>query len=198
MALADVSSEGIGSNYRALHLAKSFDPIKPGLLLPEVTDESLWYQGKHRYIDPEGQFVFRYVGTQQQGNIAYNTKLVNPKEISSLWDFVDARWKGKIIARDVRVPGPGSAPMRFYYHHSALGPTFIKKLFGELDVTLFRDFRQSIDWLASGKASRCSSAHTLRRFLVPVMPFSFSFIVQPLIRSELSSRILKQRFANID
>jgi len=153
--IADVSSEGITSNYRALHLAKSFDPIKPALLLPEVTDESHWYQGKHRYIDPEGQFVFRYVGTQQQGNIAYNTKLVNPKEIRSVWDLVDARWKGKIIARDVRVPGPGSAPMRFFYLHPAIGPTFIKKLFGEMDVTLFRDFRQSIDWLASGKASLC-------------------------------------------
>jgi len=153
--LADVSSEGIGSNYRSLHLAKSFDPIKPALLLPEVTDESHWYQGKHRYVDPEGQFVFRYVGTPQQGNIAYNTKLVNPKEISSLWDLVDARWKGKIIARDVRVRGPGSAPMRFYYHHPALGPNFIKKLYGEMDVTLFRDFRQSIDWLANGKASLC-------------------------------------------
>jgi ABC-type Fe3+ transport system substrate-binding protein len=153
--LADVSSEGLGSNYRSLHLAKSFDPIKPALLLPEVTDESLWYQGKHRYVDPEGQFVLRYVGTPQQGNIAYNTKLVNPKEIRSIWDLVDARWKGKIIARDVRVPGPGSAPMRFFYHHPAIGPTFIKKLFGEMDVTLFRDFRQSVDWLANGKASLC-------------------------------------------
>ena len=153
--IADVSSEGLGSNYRSLHLAKSFDPIKPALLLPEVTDESLWYQGKHRYVDPEGQFVFRYVGTPQQGNIAYNTKLVNPKEIRSIWDLVDARWKGKIIARDVRVPGPGSAPMRFFYHHPAIGPTFIKKLFGEMDVTLFRDFRQSVDWLATGKASLC-------------------------------------------
>jgi iron(III) transport system substrate-binding protein len=153
--LADVSSEGIRSNYHLLHGAKSFDPIKPALLLPEVTDESLWYQGRHRYVDPEGQFVFRYVGTQQTGNVSYNTKLVNPKEIPSLWNLVDARWKGKIIARDVRSPGPGNAPMRFFYLHPALGPTFIKKLFGEMDVTLYRDFRQSIDWLASGKASLC-------------------------------------------
>ncbi len=49
--LADVSSEGIGSNYRVLHLAKSFDPIKPALLLPEVTDESLWYQGRLSMTD---------------------------------------------------------------------------------------------------------------------------------------------------
>src|SRR5438445_11936854 len=39
--LADVSSEGITSNYQLLHGAKSFDPIKPALLLPEVTNESL-------------------------------------------------------------------------------------------------------------------------------------------------------------
>ena len=153
--LADVSSEGIRSNYHLLHGAKSFDPIKPALLLPEVTDESRWYQGRHRYVDPEGQFVFRYVGTQQTGNVSYNTKLVNPKEIPSLWNLLDARWKGKIIARDVRSPGPGNAPMRFFYLHPAIGPAFIKKLFGEMDVTLFRDFRQSIDWLASGKASLC-------------------------------------------
>src|SRR5215467_5314714 len=112
--LADVSSEGITSNYRLLHLAKSLDPIKPALLLPEVTDESLWYQGKHRYIDPEGQFVFRYVGTPQKGNVSYNTKLVNPKEISSVWDLVDARWKGKIIARDVRSPGRGTIRCGFF------------------------------------------------------------------------------------
>ena len=153
--IADVSSEGIGSNYRTLHAANSFDPIKPALLLPEVTDESHWYQGKHRYIDPEGQFVFRYVGTQQKGNISYNTKLVNAKEIHSVWDLVDAKWKGKIIARDVRSPGLGNAPMRFFYLHPAIGPAFIKRLFGEMDVTLFRDFRQSVDWLGSGKYSLC-------------------------------------------
>jgi ABC-type uncharacterized transport system YnjBCD substrate-binding protein len=45
--------------------------------------------------------------------------------------------------------------MRFFYRHPAIGPAFIKKLFGEMDVTLFRDFRQGIDWLATGKASLC-------------------------------------------
>lgn len=153
--LADVSSEGIGSNYRTLHAAKSFDPIKPALLLPEVTDESLWWQGKHRYADPEGQSVFRYVGLPQRGNISYNTKAVGSKDIQSVWDLVDPKWRGRIVARDVRSPGPGNAPMRFFYHHTAIGPAFIKRLFGEMEVTLFRDFRQGVDWLASGKASLC-------------------------------------------
>lgn len=45
--------------------------------------------------------------------------------------------------------------MRFFYHHSELGPAFIKRLFGEMDVTLFRDRRQGTDWLAVGKFPLC-------------------------------------------
>ena len=153
--LADVSSEGVGSNYRILHAAKSFDAIKAALILPEVLDESKWWQGKHRYVDPEGQYVFRYVGVPQLGNISFNAKLVEPAEFKSVWDFLNPKWKGKIIVRDIRDPGPGNAPMRFFYHHPDIGPTFIKRLVGEMDVTLFRDFRQGVDWLASGKFSLC-------------------------------------------
>jgi len=79
--LADVSSEGVSSNYLTLHTAKSFEPIKPALLVPEITDESLWWQGKHRYADPEGQFVFRYVGLPQRGNVSYNSKRVGAQDI---------------------------------------------------------------------------------------------------------------------
>lgn len=153
--LADVSSEGVGSNYRTLHAAKSLDPIKPALLLPEVLDESAWWQGRHRYVDPEGRYIFRYVALPQPGNISYNTQLVRPKEIHSIWDVLNPKWQGKIIARDIRDPGPGNAPMRFFYHHPEIGPNFIRRLFGAMDVTLFRDFRQGIDWLASGRFSIC-------------------------------------------
>ena len=153
--LADISSEGVGSNYRILHAAKSFDPIKDALILPEVVDESKWWQARHRYMDPEGRYVFRYVGVPQMGNISYNTRLVDSKALKSLWDFLNPKWKGKIIARDIRDPGPGNAPMRFFYHHPEIGPDFIRRLFGEMEVTLFRDFRQGVDWLASGKFSVC-------------------------------------------
>ena len=153
--IADVSSEGVGSNFRILHAAKSLNSIKDALILPEVVDESKWWQGRHRYVDPEGQYVFRYVALPQLGNISYNTKLVDPREFKSVWDFVNPKWKGKIISRDIRDPGPGNAPMRFFYYHPDIGPDFIRRLFGEMDVTLFRDFRQGVDWLSSGKFSLC-------------------------------------------
>ena len=55
--LADVVSAGGVTTYQQLFPAKVFDPIKPALLLPEITDTSKWYQGRHHYADPENQYI---------------------------------------------------------------------------------------------------------------------------------------------
>ena len=153
--IADVSSTGTNPNYQQYYLGKALDPIKPALILPEVTDPSKWYLKKHQYSDPEGQYVFNYVGSATYGSISYNTKLVDVKEFKSYSDLLNPRWKGKITIRDIREAGPGAGNARFFYYHQDLGPSFIKKLFGEMDATLFRDFRQGPDWLATGKYSIC-------------------------------------------
>jgi iron(III) transport system substrate-binding protein len=153
--LADVVSSGGVTTYQVLHAAKVFDPIKPALLLPEINDTSKWYQGKHHYADPEGQYVFSYVGSATYGSVSYNTNLVDVKEFKSYWDLLSPKWKGKIISRDIRAPGPGSGNARLFYYLPDVGPSFIRKLYGEMDVTLFRDYRQGTDWLAVGKAAIC-------------------------------------------
>ena len=106
--LADVFNSGGVTTHGQLHAAKVLDPIKPALILPEVTDTSKWYQKQHHYTDPEGQYVFSYVGSATYGSIHYNTKLVDARDFKSYWDLLNPKWKGKIIARDVRAPGPGS------------------------------------------------------------------------------------------
>jgi len=131
------------------------DPIKPVLLLPEVADESKWWRGKHTYSDSERQYLFRYVASAQLGQISYNTQLVQPKEFTSFWDFLKPKWKGKILARDIRLPGTGGSAIRLFYYSPEMGPEFVRKLFGETDITLFRDRRQGLDWLAAGKFSLC-------------------------------------------
>jgi len=171
--IVDVVSAGANPNYQQFYHAKMLDPIKPLLILPEVLDPSKWYEGKHTYADPEGQYVFVYVGSATYGAINYNTKLVNPNEFKSYWDLLDPKWKGRIEARDVRRPGPGSGNMRFFYYHPAIGPTFIKRLFSEMEISLFRDYRQGPDWLATGKFAIClfCDVDVLKRQGLPVDTF---------------------------
>jgi hypothetical protein len=46
-------------------------------------------------------------------------------------------------------------PVLFFYYHPKLGSEFIKRLYGEMDVSLARDYRQPVDWLAAGKFALC-------------------------------------------
>jgi ABC-type glycerol-3-phosphate transport system substrate-binding protein len=49
--LADVVSAGANPNYQQFYQAKALDPIKPALILPEVTDQTKWYLNLKTGID---------------------------------------------------------------------------------------------------------------------------------------------------
>ncbi len=146
--LVDVLMLGGGSS-TSLQKAGALDPLGPAFILAEVKDPSKWFEGKHHYNDGDNRYVFVYAAFPLR-LVAYNTKAVEPKSISSFWDFLDAKWKGKITAKDPRDPGGGS-PLLFFYYNPQLGPDFIRKLLAGGNLTLTRDERQQTDWLASGK-----------------------------------------------
>ena len=85
------------------------------------------------------------------GENAYNTKLVNPKEFKSYWDFLDPKWKGKIVVYDVSRVSTVAHSLRFLFNHPDLGAEFVRRFFGEMDLTYSRDGRQMNDWLGAGK-----------------------------------------------
>lgn len=155
--LADVGNLGNTSPY-TLYQAKALDPIAAAIILPEVKDESKWWQGKHQYIDPEAKHILVYVGAPLY-LVAYNSNLVNPNEIKSYWDLLNPKWKGKIAAFDLRSGGFAATRERFFYHHPEIGPKFIKRLYSEMDLTLYRQYPQGEDWLASGKFALCLCRH---------------------------------------
>jgi iron(III) transport system substrate-binding protein len=110
----DLYISGNISPLTVFHRARILEPIKPLLLLPEVLDTSVWYEGKHHYDDPENRYIFVFEGTPRSGEITYNTKLVNPAEIKSYWDLLSPKWKGKIASVDPLVSGPISAAQIFF------------------------------------------------------------------------------------
>ncbi len=152
--LVDVYSGGTNSLYNTLYKGKALDPLKPLLILPEVTDTSKWYGNEHRYADPEGKYIFSYIGSPSNAQLAYNTNLVNPKEFKSYQDVLNPKWKGKIVSLDPRDTGLG-ATMQFYYYSPEIGPEFMKKFFGGMDIIYAKNLRQMTDWLAQGKFAIC-------------------------------------------
>ncbi len=150
--LADVYSGGGTSLYQNLFLGKMLDPIKPALILPEVIDPTKWWEGKHKYVDREGRYIFVFEGDVATGaSPAYNSNLINPKDYKSLWDLLNPKLKGKIVSPDIRKVRGSGLSVQYLYYHKELGPEFIRRLYGEMDVTLTGDVRQAVDWLAVGK-----------------------------------------------
>ena len=148
--IPDIYIAGIAT-MTLLNQAKTFDAIKPALMLPENTNESKWWKGKHLYGDLERSNIFTFAKNPDYGSIAVNPKLVDPKQFHSYWDFLQPKWKSKIAVQDLRGGGPGTTPLRFMYYNPDLGPKFVKLLYSGMDATLYRDNRLALDWIGSGK-----------------------------------------------
>ena len=154
--LADVYNGGGNSLYQVLFLNKILDPLKPALILPEVLDTSKWWENKHKYVDNEGEYIFVYEGNVSGGgNPAFNTEQIKPGDFKSYWDFLSPKLKGKIVSLDLRKVRGAGGSWGFIYYHPELGEKFIRRFYGEMNVTMAGDLRQAVDWLANGRVSLC-------------------------------------------
>jgi iron(III) transport system substrate-binding protein len=148
--LADLFIGGSGTLIEVLFDGNLLEPIPPLLLLPEVRDQSAWFNKTHTYANAKGQHVFMMQGNINTSLAAYNTKVTKPDGLKSHLDLLNPKWKGKIVAYDPRARGH-IQNVRSIYHNPKLGGEFLRRLFGEMDVTVGRDQRLMVDWLAQGK-----------------------------------------------
>jgi len=151
---ADVYVAGQGTHVSVLYPAKALAPMSPALILPEVKDESKWFKGKHRFVDPETRHSFVFQGHRGL-YISVNTQQAKADEIKSWRDLLNPKWKGKIIGYDPTIAGVARNTLWYFYMNNALGAEFISKLYGDMQLTLSRDHRQLVDWLAAGKGVVC-------------------------------------------
>jgi iron(III) transport system substrate-binding protein len=124
-------------------------PIRPALVLPEVLDTGAWFKNKLWFADKEEKFIPMWRAVPYTA-ACINTGLVKASELKSYWDLLQPRWKGKIVSQDLRI---GSARNQMYtvYSRKDLGPEYLKRLYGEMDVTISRSLPQIADWIAGGK-----------------------------------------------
>ena len=116
----------------------------------------LAYRGRHWYADTPQQFLFTFAATagSQSLSMRYNTDLVTPEDVenfNSVFDYLDPKWKGKIVANPP-IGGGGAGTFYTAYVHPDIGKEWIDGFLSlELDVT-FSDSRSFvIDGIARGK-----------------------------------------------
>jgi iron(III) transport system substrate-binding protein len=151
---ADLYIAGQGTHVSVLYPAKALAPMPPAFILPEVKDESKWFKGKHRYVDPETRHSFVFQGHRGL-YISFNTTQARADEIKSWSDLINPKWKGKLIGYDPAIAGVARNVLWYIYKNKFLGPDFMHKLYGDMEISIARDQRQLVDWLATGKAAVC-------------------------------------------
>jgi len=122
------------------------DRIEPVLVAPDVVDKHKWKDGHLWYEDPANTIL--RVSQNVFPELAINTKLVRPGEVSTWKSLLDPKWQGKLIARDPASSGAGGSLTSYFY--LIFGADFVKKLYVGQKPMLSRDARQMVQWLADG------------------------------------------------
>lgn len=148
----DVFLAGPDTTANTLYAERLVDPLKPLLVLPEVTDGSKWKRGKVWFVDPEERYVVRPFRSVA-GLLFLNSEHVKPEELKSVKDLLSPRWRGRISAEDPTVTGAGANLAARLY--AELGADFVRRLYIEQKVVRTRDRRQMADWLARGTQPIC-------------------------------------------
>ncbi|HET7681165.1 MAG TPA: extracellular solute-binding protein [Xanthobacteraceae bacterium] len=144
---ADAALAGSNTMFTVMLREKMLAPLRPELILPEVTEGKNWKRGSIWFVDPEEQYVLRLFSTVNEA-FWVNTKEVKAGELRKIQDLLDPRWKGKIAFMDPTVAGTGANQAANLY--AIFGADFVRKLFIDQQTTFSRERRQLTDWLARG------------------------------------------------
>jgi len=143
----DAVLAGSQTMFTVLHREKMLAPLKPELILPEVTGGTNWKRGSLWFPDPEQQYVLRIFNTVREAFMV-NTKEVRDGEIRKYSDLLAPKWKGKISFLDPARSGTGSNQVAMIYEQ--FGEDFVKKLLVDQNPMISRERRQLTDGVLRG------------------------------------------------
>lgn len=143
---SDVYMGGTTTLFSQLKPAGVIEPLKPVLLLPELTNPQAWYGGELRWLDKD-QTILSLTGSPS-GRIAVNSNMVRADEIASWKDMLNPKWKGKISINDPTAAGAGAKA--FGVLVEVLGVEFMRDLMRQ-EPAVVRDQRMQVEWVAQGK-----------------------------------------------
>ena len=143
----DAVLAGIQTTSSVLYGEKMLAPLKPQLILPEVTEDKYWRRGNMWFLDPEEQYVLRLFNTVREA-VMINTQQVKPGDLRNFSDLLDPKWKGKIAVLDMTRSGTGSNQAAMM--EGQFGQAFVDKLLVDQQPVVSTSRRQLTDWTARG------------------------------------------------
>jgi ABC-type Fe3+ transport system substrate-binding protein len=141
----------IGGPDRVAYFIKrsgGMQPVRPLLVLPEVTDPAVWQGGLDGiFLDAEHKYFLGFVAYEE--NVAYyNSKIIAERDMPDMKALVDPRWQGKISIAD---PRAGSAMTGAAVLMRIYGEDYLRRLLGGQKLVVSKEARQQMDWMESGR-----------------------------------------------
>ena len=125
------------------------DPVRPLIVNPELLQDSTWQDGfEAGWLDKARQYSYAITRSRSQA-LWIDTNQVQDGEIKSYRDLLDPKWKGKILAGDLRTKGSGYWPgttLRVKTGSDAI----ISQLWKDQQPTLSTDARQLTEQVVRG------------------------------------------------
>lgn len=137
----------MGANGLPLALAGYMEPIRPRLILPGATDAGKWVDGKLKFVDSAGTYMF-LSSESSSAWVLVNKDMVKPGSLGGWQDLLKPEYTGKIAIFDPHVAGVGANMAVFIA--GTMGLDYVKKLYVDQHPKISRDSRQMVEWVGRG------------------------------------------------
>lgn len=149
--LVDIYVGGSTTIITRLKPADALDPIRPALILPEVTDPKVWWQNQLPItVDREKKYILMYSASLNLREVLTNGDLVKEGELNSYYDLLQQKWTGKIALMDPITAGRGLKWFGSLLAAGKLDLDYMKQL-AKQEPFISRDDRLPVEWIARGR-----------------------------------------------
>jgi ABC-type Fe3+ transport system substrate-binding protein len=116
-------------------------------VLPGATDPAKWVDGKLKFIDAAGTYMF--LSSESVASwVLVNKDMVKPGSLTGWRDLLKPEYTGKIAIFDPHVAGIGANMAVFLA--GTLGMDYVKNLYIDQHPKISRDSRQIVEWIGRG------------------------------------------------
>jgi ABC-type Fe3+ transport system substrate-binding protein len=124
------------------------DPIRPVLMLPEVTDPGKWmvkFDDVNSIFADNAKKYVAYVTGTLASEFLVDRDVAPASVFKTRRDLLDPRWKGKIVLQDPRLPGAGNSALATLL--TLYGEEFARDLLTKQNIVISDNRRQMAEWM---------------------------------------------------